>query len=208
MASRFFVRGRHEDDVPLQRTAFGVQREEGLQMEDPARLGVEGPAAVHVAVPDLATERIHRPVIVVRRDDVDVVQEQDRRLVAPLEPRPDVAPARRRLGGLVVDSGSIEDLREELDTSGLVARRVRRIDADVLLKDAHRVRRQGLELGLACGRAPGDQKCARCQNESSSIHGSSNQFGHGAGLYRSTTPIHRRLPTVVAKCGICENRSS
>ena len=110
-----------------------VQCDECRQMQDAARLRVDRAAPVHVAVPNLARQRVRVPVIRIRRYDINVVEEHEGGLVAAIEPSPDVAPAWSRLGNLVVDAFSLEDLREEPRAGNLVTRRIHGVGADVVL---------------------------------------------------------------------------
>ncbi len=132
-APGLLVGGTHEDHVPVRRESRAVQRQEGLEVGDAEPLGVQGAPAPDVAVPDHARERIDLPELLVRGDHVHVMQEDERRLVTALDRGPDVAPALRRGDRVPGDARLVEDPGEVLDAPDLVARRIHRVDAQVLL---------------------------------------------------------------------------
>ena len=133
-AARLLVRRGQEDDVAFEGFPGTGEGEEGLQVHDAQALRVEGAAAVEVAVLVGSGHRIVLPEPRVGRYDVDVVEQDDARRLTPFEPCPDAAAAGRGLHGLVGDALALEDVREERDGLALVARRVRRVDAEVLLE--------------------------------------------------------------------------
>ncbi len=71
------------------------------------------------------------PVVRVRRDDIDMVQQDDAGLIAAFEPCPDVTAPRSRLGELILDAFFVEDPRDELSAHRFIAGRVGRVDLDV-----------------------------------------------------------------------------
>ena len=139
-SARLLVRRGQEDDVAFKGCPGPGEGQEGLQVHDAQALRVEGSAAVEVAVLVGSGQRIVLPEPRVGGHDVDVVEQDDARGLTPFEPRPDAAPARLGLHGFVGDALALEDVREERDRLALVARRVRRVDADVLLEPSRCLR--------------------------------------------------------------------
>jgi hypothetical protein len=116
-----------------------MEGDESLELEHPRRLHVESTAAVENTVPDLGGEGIDAPMALVRGDDVGVVEQHQRRLVASFQAGPKVASSRRGLRGLIRDTLRFEKPPEELHRAALVSRGVGRIDAQVLLKASNRL---------------------------------------------------------------------
>ena len=133
-ATGLFIGSGHEDDITVQRDLRSVERDKCRQVQDPARLRIERTAAVDIAILDLAGKGIAAPRGLVGGHHVHVVEKDQRRLIASLETRPDVASSRRRFGRVVRDALGIEDLLEELHARRFVPGRVDRVDANVGLE--------------------------------------------------------------------------
>src|SRR5205823_6302723 len=95
---------------------------------------VDGAAAPDVAVDELAAEGRACPVLARRRDDVHVSLQQQRWPVAAYEASHEVRAAGRLRVELGLDAGVLEQPADELDAVRLVARRIRRIEADQALE--------------------------------------------------------------------------
>ena len=92
-APGLLVRRRHEDHVAGQRGARPMEGDECRQVDDAGGLRIECTPAVHHLVTDLARQRVGDPRVRIGRHDVDVVKQEQARLFAPLETRPDIASA-------------------------------------------------------------------------------------------------------------------
>ena len=108
-----------------------VQREKRFELDDAERLGVERAASEDHAVFRRRRERIDGPVLGIGGHDVHVMQQDERRLAAALEPRPDVAASRRGNGGVERNAFLLEDAREPAHRLDFVAGRVGGVDAQV-----------------------------------------------------------------------------
>ena len=139
-AAGLFIGSSQEDDIAVQCRLRSVERHKRRQVQDPARLRVECTAAVDISVLDLAGKRIGVPGSPGRGHHVHVVQEHQRRLIAALEPRPDVASPGRRFGRLVRDALCIEDRLEELHARRFIPRRVDRCQRECRTEATERPR--------------------------------------------------------------------
>ena len=137
----FFIGGCHEDHIAAQPGARCMQRKERLQLHDGRTFHITRATAVDVSLPDFAREWWHGPVARVCRDYVDMIEQYQRRFAPPVQARPDVAAPRRRLSGFVGNTRRIEDRGEIFDAARFVARRVGRVDLDVLDQACDRIRR-------------------------------------------------------------------
>jgi len=130
-----------EDDVASERDAAPFQGEHRHQMSDPFALHVERASPVDEALLDVAREGVDAPVLRGSGDDIHVMHEGDRLLAAiSLQPRVKVRAASTQLGGveyLNLEALLLEDILEPACGEQLVARRVRRIDPDILLQVVH-----------------------------------------------------------------------
>ena len=87
-----------------------------------------------IAVAQLAGERRHRPLGRIGEHDVRVAEEEQRRPVAARDPRDEVRALGHLRDQLALDAVRLEVVAQELGRSGLVAGRVRRVDADQALE--------------------------------------------------------------------------
>ncbi len=128
----FLVRRREEDDVALERHPRALEDHQRHELRDPLPLHVERSAAPDVTALDGAAERIHLPVLRRRKDDVHMVEENQRprAAVAP-QARVQVRLAGRRLEGLGLDAVASQHRGQPARCHDLVTGRVRRIDAQV-----------------------------------------------------------------------------
>ena len=134
VAAVFLVGEDDEYEVAGQRDVLPLRPQERVHEHRDAALHVERAAAPDVPVDEPALERRVRPALPARGDDVDVALEEQRRRVAALEPGDEVRPARHPLEGLRLAARLLEQAADELDALGLVAGRIRRVEADQRLR--------------------------------------------------------------------------
>ena len=80
LAAGLLVGDRREDDVAPQLRARAAQREHHRQLHGDHVLHVDRAAAPDHAVDEIAAERVARPGLRVDGDDVDVAEQDERRL--------------------------------------------------------------------------------------------------------------------------------
>lgn len=133
LAEVLFVAQDREDDVAGQVVrACGGGDERGDHHRH-ARLHVESATAPDLAVDEPRLEGRVRPALAVGRNDIDVaVQEQRRRVPAAAQPTDEVRARRVERVRLGREAGRLEHVADVLDARALVARRVRRVEADQL----------------------------------------------------------------------------
>ena len=131
-AAGLLVRRRHEDQITVERHVRAMQRQKRFQLEDAQRLRVERPAAPDLAILERRRERVGIPVLRIRGHDVHVVEQHQRGLGAALEPRPDVAATGSRGCRIEGDAFLLEDPREIPHRQDFIARRIGRVDPDVV----------------------------------------------------------------------------
>ena len=158
----FLVSGCHEDDIPVQRHAGPLQAHERGELGNTGALHVQCATSPQVAVPNLAGERVARPVLRIGRHDIRVLQQDQGRLVAAFQARPDIPAAWRALRLLVRNTLRLENIPDEFHGATLVAGRIDRIDADVLLEPAQRFVLDGLRTGRQGDGQEGQDKQAFC----------------------------------------------
>src|SRR5262249_10822112 len=91
------------------------------------------PAPINESVLDRAAESVYRPELFVVRNDVGVVEQDDRAFASvAAQPRPDHAAARKWLEDLILDAFAFADVGEELSRANLIARRIGRVDFQIL----------------------------------------------------------------------------
>jgi hypothetical protein len=131
-----FVGGRAEDQVAGRLEALARERRDRHRLGRDLPLHVECAAPPHLAVAQLTAKRIGVPLRSVREHDVGVRKEkQGRAVAAPRDARNEI----RALGDLGVqlagDAGVFEVVAQQLRGRRLVARRIRRVDANEPLEE-------------------------------------------------------------------------
>ena len=131
-----FVGSRREDEVPCGLEALTRERGQRHRARGDLSLHVECAATPHLAVAQLAAERIRAPFGCVGQHDVGVRKEEQR---GPVAATADACDEVGALGHprvqLDLRAARLEVLAEQLGRRGLVARRVGRVDADELLEE-------------------------------------------------------------------------
>ena len=134
-AAGLFIGDRKEGEVAPQREAVAVIQQQRDELHHRHALHVDRATAPDEAVAHRAAERIDRPVLALERDDVAVV-EQDQRVAARPVARDGrgqrVASARPGVEAAVGDALAVENAREPRAGARLVAGRVDGVDTDVL----------------------------------------------------------------------------
>ena len=155
VVAAFFIRGERDDDVALGLQAFLSIADQVGDEDRGHRLVVGGAAAVVVAVALDELERIEigRPVFLVRLDDVEMREQQQRLLRAvTTQPRDEIAllrVARRHEDAHVFlrKSCGNESRSHRARRRGVVADGVGRVDLDQLFVDVEQRLLLGLEIG-------------------------------------------------------------
>ena len=148
------VCSRAEDQIARRLEALARQRRDRNGFRRDLPLHVERAAPPNLAVAQLAAKRVGAPLRRVCEHDVGVGKEEQRGTVAPTwDARDEV----RALGDLRVqlagDARVFEIAAQQLRCGGLVARRVRRVDANELLQELRHFLAQRRNLN-GHGRAP------------------------------------------------------
>ncbi len=118
-----------EDEVAARAQLAPGGAEERVDEHRDAALHVERAAAPDDAVDEVARERRARPVLAVRRDDVDVaVEEERRRLARPRDAREQVRARLVAREDPPFDARLVEQAAHVGDAGALVAGRVRRVE--------------------------------------------------------------------------------
>ena len=164
----FFVGREREDQVAIRLEAFVLQPNQVGHELRRHRLVVAGAAAVEEAVLLDERERIHRPVLALRFDDVEVREEKERLARAGAAVAEDqVALARIGSEDLHVGGGEARRLQPRRDRLGrlrdVAGGRVGRVDLDQLLVNLPRARivRTGLR---------GDDRGGEQRNDEGVLH--------------------------------------
>ena len=151
------VRRRQEDHIALQRHAGALQHHQRHQLRDPFPLHVLGTAAPDVPVLDQPPEGIDGPVLRRRQHDVHVVEQDDGAGGAvAAQARVQIRLAGRGLEHLRLDALARQHRGQPVRRATLVARRVGRVDPQILGQQLGRVVPQGLPLVGTARR--GDQR--------------------------------------------------
>ncbi len=129
------VGGRREDQIAARPEALARERRDRNRVRRDLALHVESAAAPDHSVAQLARERRHRPFGRVREHDVRVAEEEERGAVPTRDPRDEIRTLRRPRDQLALDAVGGEVVAQELRRRGLVAGRVRRVDADQPLEE-------------------------------------------------------------------------
>ena len=129
------VGGRREDQVAARPEALARERRDRNRVRRDLALHVESAAAPDHSVAQLARERRHRPLGRVGEHDVRVAEEEERRAVPARDPRDEIRTLRRPRDQLALDAVGGEVVAQELRRRGLVAGRIRRVDADQPLEE-------------------------------------------------------------------------
>src|SRR5262249_5880185 len=137
------VGGGDEDQVARAAPALSREGRYGDRARRHLALHVESAAAPHLAVDELAPERVALPLARVGEADVGGGGARERRAAtAPADPRDEVrALGRARVEG-ALDASRLEMVAQELGGERLVAGRVRRVEPDQLLKERRNLGRQ------------------------------------------------------------------
>jgi hypothetical protein len=124
------------------------------------------------AVRDLRAERIRRPARRIGRDDVHVAFEEDGLAPRPaaLEPREHDRAAGPRFIARDGNSLALQDVDQEVGRLRDVARRVRRVEADVVLERLDRVALDRLPVRLLRRKRDGGEKRDRENYNKVSAH--------------------------------------
>src|SRR5262245_18240944 len=131
--SGLFVRSRQKDHVALERNPRAFERQQSDELRHPERFHVHRAAPVDEAVLERAAERFDRPELLVVPVYVGVIETDDRSLTpVAAQPRPDRPAAWKRLEDLMLDAFALADVGEELRRANLGARRIGRVNLEVL----------------------------------------------------------------------------
>ena len=129
-----------EDEVAVVTPALARERGERDGARGDLALHVERAAAPDEAVAELAAERVGAPLARVGGHDVGVREQRERRAAAgAAQARDEVRPLGHLRVQLALDARVLEEVAEQLRRRGLVAGRVRRVDADQLPQELDRL---------------------------------------------------------------------
>src|SRR5262249_52865577 len=128
--------------------------EEGEGVGDGEGVDVDGAAPVNEPVLDGAAERVDRPELLVVRNDVSVIEQNNWALApVPAQTRPDRAAAGKRLEDLMLDAFALADAGEEIRRANLIARRIGSVDLEVLNKEIEGFPLNLVPIDFVIGRA-------------------------------------------------------
>ncbi len=127
---------RREDQVACRLEALPRERRERNRTCGDLPLHVERAATPHLAIAQLTAERVCAPFRRIREHDVGVRQEeQGRPLPPPRNTRNEVGTFGNPRKQVHLRTAFLQVASKKLGRSGLVARRIRRVDADQLLQE-------------------------------------------------------------------------
>jgi hypothetical protein len=138
------------------------ERQQRDELRHPQRFHVHRAAPVNEPVLEGAAERPDRPEFLVVRNDVGVVEQDDRPLASvAAQPRPERGAARERLEELILYSFALADAGEKIRRANLIARRVCRVNLEVLNKEIKNFLLNIIPIDSVVGRA-GDARRDIC----------------------------------------------
>ena len=117
--------------ISLFRGTFSLFRiEKDHHLGDPHGLVVKGAASIDISIFDDSFERIDFPLILLSRDNVDVIEEENRLLRSvSFQCGQEIAPPGRGLEDLAGNGLCLKDLLKEAGSLDLITRRVDGVDA-------------------------------------------------------------------------------
>ena len=111
-----------------------MQAQERGQLNGAKAFHVPRTATENIAVANIAGQRIDRPILLISRDNVSVLQQDQGGLIATFYTGPDITAARSAFGSLVGDAFCIKNSGEIFHRAGFVARGIHSICSNQLLQ--------------------------------------------------------------------------
>ncbi len=166
-AARFFVGSERENDVAIGMEIFLVETDQGCDEDRVGGFHVLRAAAVEVAIALEKLERVDRPILAARFDNVDVADQKDRAMRSGAAQAGDhVSFARIWAEDLHVagrKSSLAQALRHSFGGRGGAAGRIGRVDFDELLENVAREPAVGV-IGLRTGRQDSEKQENRARD--------------------------------------------